>query len=310
MTLSVVFSIQIGLSPTEIVLPANLTNLVLAPWVRFTERHPLAGSSAFAVKISIERNRNAMNTKKLDGKVAIVTGASKGIGTAIAKHLAAEGAAVVVNYSSSKEGADRVVDEITKQGGKAVAVRANMAKKAEVERLFSETKKAFGRLDILVNNAGVYEFLPLEKVTEEHFHKHFDVNVLGLLLAIKEATKYFGSEGGSVINISSSASMSAPPTASVYSATKAAVDTITKSLAKELGPRKIRVNAINPGMVETEGLHAGGFVGSDFQKLFEAQSALGRIGQPDDVAPAVVFLASPDASWITGETLVVSGGYR
>jgi 3-oxoacyl-[acyl-carrier protein] reductase len=250
------------------------------------------------------------NTKKLDGKVAIVTGASKGIGTAIAKHLAAEGAAVVVNYSSSKEGADRVVDEITKQGGKAVAVRANMAKKAEVERLFSEAKKAFGRLDILVNNAGVYEFLPLENVTEQHFHKLFDVNVLGLLLAIQEATKYFGSEGGSVINISSSASMSAPPTASVYSATKAAVDTITKSLAKELGPRKIRVNAINPGMVETEGLHTGGFVGSDFQKLFEAQSALGRIGQPDDVAPAVVFLASPDASWITGETLVISGGYR
>ena len=250
------------------------------------------------------------NTKKLDGKVAIVTGASKGIGTAIAKHLAAEGAAVVVNYSSSKEGADRVVDEITKQGGKAVAVRANMAKKAEVERLFSEAKKAFGRLDILVNNAGVYEFLPLENVTEQHFHKHFDVNVLGLLLAIQEATNYFDSEGGSVINISSSASMSAPPTASVYSATKAAVDTITKSLAKELGSRKIRVNAINPGMVETEGLHAGGFVGSDFQKLFEAQSALGRIGQPDDIAPAVVFLASPDASWIAGETLVISGGYR
>jgi 3-oxoacyl-[acyl-carrier protein] reductase len=250
------------------------------------------------------------NMKKLDGKVAIVTGASKGIGTAIAKHLAADGAAVVVNYSSSKEGADRVVDEITKQGGKAVAVRANMAKKAEVERLFSEAKKAFGRLDILVNNAGVYEFLPLENVTEQHFHKLFDVNVLGLLLAIQEATKYFGSEGGSVINISSSASMSAPPTASVYSATKAAVDTITKSLAKELGPRKIRVNAINPGMVETEGLHTGGFVGSDFQKLFEAQSALGRIGQPDDIAPAVVFLASPDASWITGETLVISGGYR
>ena len=250
------------------------------------------------------------NTKKLDGKVAIVTGASKGIGTAIAKYLAAEGADVVVNYSSSKEGADRVVDEITKQGGKAVAVRANMAKKADVERLFSEAKKAFGRLDILVNNAGVYEFLPLENVTEEHFHKHFDVNVLGLLLAIQEATKYFGPEGGSVINISSSASMSAPPTASVYSATKAAVDTITKSLAKELGPRKIRVNAINPGMVETEGLHAGGSVGSDFQKLFEAQSALGRIGKPDDVAPVVVFLASPDAGWITGETLVVSSGYR
>jgi 3-oxoacyl-[acyl-carrier protein] reductase len=250
------------------------------------------------------------NTKKLDGKVAVVTGASKGIGAAIAKHLAAEGAAVVVNYSSSKEGADRVVDEIAKQSGKALAVRANVAKKAEIERLFSETKKAFGRLDILVNNAGIYEFLPLENVTEEHFHRHFDINVLGLLLAIQEATKYFGPDGGSVINISSSASTSAPASASVYSATKAAVDTITKSLAQELGPRKIRVNAINPGMVETEGLHEAGFVGSDFQKLFESQSPLGRIGQPNDIAPAVAFLASADAGWITGETLVVSGGYR
>src|SRR6266536_5038206 len=250
------------------------------------------------------------NTKKLDGKVAVVTGASKGIGAGIAKHLAAQGAAVVVNYSSAKEGADKVVDEITKRGGKAIAVQADVAKKKDIDRLFAETKKAFGRLDILGNNAGVFEFLPLEQVTEEHFHRHFDINVLGLLLAIQEATKYFGPEGGSVINISSSASVSAPAVASVYSATKAAVDTITKSLAKELGPRKIRVNAINPGMVETEGLHAGGFVGSDFQKLFEAQSALGRIGQPDDVAPAVVFLASPNASWITGETLVVSGGYR
>jgi 3-oxoacyl-[acyl-carrier protein] reductase len=248
-------------------------------------------------------------TKKLNNKVAVVTGASKGIGAGIAKHLAAEGAAVVVNYSSSKEGADKVVDEITKHGGKAVAVRADVAKKKDIERLFAETRKAFGRLDILVNNAGVYEFLPLEKVTEEHFHRHFDINVLGLLLAIQEATEYFGPEGGSVINISSSASSSAPPTASVYSATKAAVDTITKSLAKELGPRNIRVNVINPGMVETEGLHAAGFVGSDFQKMFESQSPLGRIGQPDDIAPAVVFLASSDARWITGETLVVSGGY-
>lgn len=247
--------------------------------------------------------------KKLHGKVAIVTGASKGIGAAIAKHLAAEGAAVVVNYSSSKEGADRVVDEISKQDGKALAVRANVAKKAEVERLFSDTKKAFGRVDILVNNAGVYEFLSLEDVTEDHFHKQFDVNVLGLLLATQEAVKHFGPEGGSIINISSSASISAPPTASVYSATKAAVDTMTKSLAKELGPRNIRVNVINPGMVETEGLHTGGFIGSEFQKMFEAQSPLGRIGQPDDIAPAVVFLASADAGWITGETLVVSGGY-
>src|SRR6266487_1922177 len=249
------------------------------------------------------------NTKRLDGKVAVVTGASKGIGAAIAKHLAAEGAAVVVNYSSSKEGADRVVDEIAKQDGKAIAVRADISKKADVERLFSEAKKTFGHVDILVNNAGVYEFLPLENVTEEHFHKHFDVNVLGLLLAIQQAVKHFGPEGGSIINISSSASMSAPPTASVYSATKAAVDTITKSLAKELGPRNIRVNVINPGMVETEGLHSAGFVGSEFQKMFESQSPLGRIGQPDDVAPSVVFLASSDAGWITGETLIVSGGY-
>ena len=250
------------------------------------------------------------NSKKLDEKVAVVTGASKGIGAGIAKHLAAEGAAVVVNYSSSKSGADKVVDEITKRGGKAIAVQADVAKKKDIDRLFAETKKAFGRLDILVNNAGVFEFLPLEQVTEEHFHRHFDINVLGLLLAIQEATKYFGPEGGSVINISSSASVSAPAVASVYSATKAAVDTITKSLAKELGPRKIRVNAINPGMVETEGVREGGFLGSDFQKMFEAQSALGRIGQPDDIAPAVVFLASPDAGWITGETLIISGGYR
>jgi 3-oxoacyl-[acyl-carrier protein] reductase len=250
------------------------------------------------------------NTKKLDGKVAVVTGASKGIGAGIAKHLAAEGAAVVVNYSSSKSGADKVVDEITKRGGKAIAVQADVAKKKDIDRLFAETKKTFGRLDILVNNAGVFEFLPLEQVTEEHFHRHFDINVLGLLLAIQEATKYFGPEGGSVINISSSASVSAPAVASVYSATKAAVDTITKSLAKELGPRKIRVNAINPGMVETEGVREGGFLGSDFQKMFEAQSALGRIGQPGDIAPAVVFLASPDAGWITGETLIISGGYR
>jgi len=254
---------------------------------------------------------NAMKskTKKLDGKVAIVTGSSKGIGAAIAKHLAAEGAAVVVNYSSSKRGAEGVVDEITKQEGRAIAVRGDVSKKADVQRVFAETKKAFGRVDILVNNAGIYEFLPLENVTETHFHKQFDVNVLGLLFASQEAVKHFGQEGGSIINISSSASMSAPAMASVYSATKAAVDTITKSLAKELGPRNIRVNVVNPGMVETEGLHAGGFVGSDFQKSFQEKSPLGRIGQPDDVAPAVVFLASPDARWITGETLVVSGGY-
>lgn len=250
------------------------------------------------------------HTKKLDGKVAVVTGASKGIGAGIAKHLAAEGAAVVVNYASSKQDADRVVDEIAKRGGRAIAVQANVAKKAEIERLFAETRKAFGKLDILVNNAGIYEFAPLEEITEEHFHKHFDINVLGLLLTSQAALKHFGPEGGSIINISSGASTSAPPGASVYSATKAAVDTVTKSLAKELGPRKIRVNAINPGMVETEGVRAAGFIESDFQKSFESQSALGRIGQPDDIAPAAVFLASSDAGWITGETLLIAGGYR
>jgi 3-oxoacyl-[acyl-carrier protein] reductase len=250
------------------------------------------------------------HTKKLDGKVAVVTGASKGIGAGIAKHLAAEGAAVVVNYASSKQDADRVVDEIAKRGGRAIAVQADVSKKAEIERLFAETRKAFGKLDILVNNAGIYEFAPLEEITEEHFHKHFDINVLGLLLTSQAALKHFGPEGGSIINISSGASTSAPPGASVYSATKAAVDTITKSLAKELGPRKIRVNAINPGMVETEGVRAAGFIESDFQKSFESQSALGRIGQPDDIAPAAVFLASSDAGWITGETLLIAGGYR
>jgi 3-oxoacyl-[acyl-carrier protein] reductase len=250
------------------------------------------------------------HTKKLDGKVAVVTGASKGIGAGIAKHLAAEGAAVVVNYASSKQDADRVVDEIAKRGGRAIAVHADVAKKAEIERLFAETRKAFGKLDILVNNAGIYEFAPLEEITEEHFHKHFDINVLGLLLTSQAALKHFGPEGGSIINISSGASTSAPPGASVYSATKAAVDTITKSLAKELGLRKIRVNAINPGMVETEGVRAAGFIESDFQKSFESQSALGRIGQPDDIAPAAVFLASSDAGWITGETLLIAGGYR
>ena len=247
---------------------------------------------------------------KLRDKVAIVTGASKGIGAAIARHLADAGAAVVVNYASSKEGADRVVADITRNGGKAIAVQANVAKQAEVERLFSEAKKAFGRLDILVNNAGVYEFVPLEDVTEEHFHKQFDLNVLGLLLASKAAVMHFGAAGGSIINISSVASTMAPANASVYSATKAAVDAVTRSLAKELGPRNIRVNAINPGMVETEGVHAAGLVESDFRKQLEAQTPLGRIGQPQDVAPVAVFLASTDAAWVTGETLLIAGGLR
>jgi 3-oxoacyl-[acyl-carrier protein] reductase len=250
------------------------------------------------------------NTKKLTGKVAVVTGASKGIGAAIAKHMAAEGASVVVNYASSKSGADKVVGEITAHGGKAIAVQADVAKKADIERLFAETKKAFGRLDVLVNNAGVYEFRPLEQVTEEHFHRQFNVNVLGLILTTQEAVKHFGSNGGSIINISSVASTSAPAGGSIYSATKGAVDTVTKSLAKELGARGIRVNAINPGMIETEGVHTAGFVGSDFQKHTESQTPLGRIGQPQDIATVATFLASADSGWITGEILHASGGYR
>ena len=247
---------------------------------------------------------------KLAGKVAVVTGASKGIGAAIARQLAAHGAAVVVNYASSKEGAERVVAEITGQGGRALALQANVARKADIERLFSETHKTFGRLDILVNNAGVYEFAPLEGVTEEHFRKLFDVNVLGLILTTQEAVKYFGTAGASIINISSGVSTLTPPNASVYSATKAAVDAVTRSLAKELGPRNIRVNAINPGMVETEGVHAAGFAESDFRKQLEAQTPLGRVGQTQDIAPAAVFLASSDAAWVTGETLLIAGGLR
>ena len=240
----------------------------------------------------------------------MVTGASKGIGADIAKHLAAEGAAVVVNYASSKQAADGVVDEISKRGGKAVAVQGDVAKKAEVERLFAATEKAFGKIDILVNNAGVYEFLPLEEISEEHFHRHFDTNVLGMLLATQEALKHFGPEGGSVINIGSLASSLTPPTAVVYNATKGAVDAITRTLAKELGPKKIRVNSINPGMIITDGVIAAGFDQSDFRKTFEAQTPLGRIGQTDDVAPAAVFFASDDSKWITGETLIIAGGLR
>ena len=247
---------------------------------------------------------------KLAGKVGVVTGASKGIGAEIAKQLAAEGASVVVNYASSKEGADRVAAEIKNRGGKAVVVKADVAKAEDIDHLFRETKKAFGRLDILVNNAGVYEFAPLEGVTEEKFHRMFDLNVLGLLLASKKAADYFGPDGGSIINISSLASTMAPANASVYTGTKAAVDAITRSLAKELGPRNIRVNAINPGMVETEGVHAGGFIESDFRKQMESQTPLGRIAQVEDVAPAAVFFASNDAQWITGESLVVAGGLR
>jgi 3-oxoacyl-[acyl-carrier protein] reductase len=249
---------------------------------------------------------------KLTGKVAVVTGASKGIGAAIARHLADEGAAVVVNYASSKEGAQRVVADITGKGGRAVAVQADVAKPADIKRLFAEAKQAFGRLDILVNNAGIYEFAPLQDVTPEHFHKQFDLNVLGLLLASQEAARHFGPGGGSIINISSVVATSAPPNTSVYSATKAAVDAVTKSLAKELGPRNIRVNSINPGMVETEGTTSAGITAneSDFRKQFEAQAPLGRVGQPQDIGPAAVFLASNDSGWITGETLYIAGGFR
>jgi len=249
--------------------------------------------------------------KKLDGKVAVVTGASKGIGASIALHLAAEGASVVVNYSSSREGADRIVGEINGNGGKAIAVQANLAKEGDVRRLFAETKKAFGRLDVLVNNAGVYEFKPLEEITAQHFHFMYDVNVLGLVLASQEAVKLFGERGGSIINISSVAATSAPPTASLYSGTKAAVDAITRSLAQELGAKKIRVNSINPGMVETEGVRAMGLEAeSDFTKKVLADTPLGRIGQPKDIAPVAVFLASEDSAWITGETIYVAGGLR
>jgi len=249
-------------------------------------------------------------SKKLTGKVAVVTGASKGIGAEIARELAAAGASVVVNYSSSKEAAERVVAEIAANGGKAVAVHANVTKKPDVERLFAETKKAFGNANILVNNAGAYEFSPLVEITPEHFHKQFDLNVLGLLFASQEAVRQFGKEGGSIVNISSVVATLAPPNASVYSATKAAVNAITRSLAQELGPNKVRVNSINPGMVETEGLHAAGISEGDFRRQIESQTPLGRIGQPQDIAPLAAFLASPDSSWITGESFYVSGGMR
>jgi 3-oxoacyl-[acyl-carrier protein] reductase len=247
---------------------------------------------------------------KLKNKVALVTGASKGIGAGIAKSLAAEGAAVVVNYASSKEGADRVVAEIVEKGGKAIAVQGDVSKASDVQRIFAETRKALGTLDVLVNNAGVYGFAPIEQVTEEQFHRMFNTNVLGLLLATQEAVKHFGPEGGSIINIGSTVSSITPPTTAVYTATKGAVDAVTHVLAKELGSKKIRVNSINPGMVETEGTHSFGIIGSDFQKQLEAQTPLGRIAQPEDIGPIAVFLASADSGWLTGETLLASGGLR
>jgi 3-oxoacyl-[acyl-carrier protein] reductase len=246
---------------------------------------------------------------KLTGKVAVVTGASKGIGAAIAKSLAAEGAAVVINYASSKAGADSVVSAITSAGGKAVAVRGDVSRAADAEGIIAAAVKSYGRLDILVNNSGVYGFSPIEAFTEEEFHRQFNVNVLGLLLATQAAAKHLG-EGGSIINIGSVVTRVTPPGSAIYSGTKGAVDAITGVLSRELAPRKIRVNSLNPGMVETEGVHSAGFIGSDFEKGTVAQTPLGRIGQPDDIASVAVFLASEDSRWLTGEHILAGGGLR
>jgi 3-oxoacyl-[acyl-carrier protein] reductase len=246
---------------------------------------------------------------KLTGKVAVVTGASKGIGAAIAKSLAAEGASVVVNYASSKSGADTVVNAITKAGGKAVAVGGDVSQAAEAKGIIDAAIKNYGRLDILVNNSGVYDFQPIETITEEHFHKIFNINVLGLLFTTQAAVPHLG-EGASIINIGSVVSSLTPPASSVYTGTKGAVDAITGVLAKELGARNIRVNSINPGMVETEGATAAGFIGSDFEKNAVAQTPLGRVGQVDDIATIATFLASNDSKWITGELIRAGGGLR
>lgn len=246
---------------------------------------------------------------KLQGKVAVVTGASKGIGAAIAKALAAEGASVAVNYASSKSGADAVVAAITEAGGRAIAVQGDVSKAAGAKGIVDTAIKTYGRLDILVNNSGVYEFAPLEEVTEEHFHRLFNINVLGLLLTTQAAAKHLG-EGASIINIGSGVTRITPPNSAVYTGTKGAVDAITGVLARELGPKKIRVNTVNPGVVETEGTHNTGFAGSDFEKAAVAQTPLGRVGQPRDIASIAVFLASDDAAWLTGEQLIASGGLR
>jgi 3-oxoacyl-[acyl-carrier protein] reductase len=256
------------------------------------------------------KNNHHHNMKKLANKVAVITGASKGIGAGIAKSLAAEGAAVVVNYASAKVGAEKVVAEIVANGGKAIAVQGNVSKSADVSRLFAETNEAFGAVDILVNNAGVYKFGAIEQITEEEFHNQFDTNVLGLLLTTQEALKSFNQNGGSIINIGSVVSSIAPIGSAVYTATKGAVDAITHVLSKELGSRKIRVNSINPGMVETEGTHTAGIIGSDFEAESVRSAPLGRIGQPEDIALVAVFLASEESRWLTGETLLAGGGVR
>jgi 3-oxoacyl-[acyl-carrier protein] reductase len=245
---------------------------------------------------------------KLAGKVAVVTGAAKGIGAGIARELGAAGAAVVVNYASDRVGAARTVADIASKGGKAIAVQADVSKAADVKRLFDETRKAFGRLDVLVNNAGIYKFFPIEELTDAEFQRQFGTNVFGLLQVTREAVPHFGADGGSIINISSIASRITPPGSSVYSGTKGAVDAITGVLAKELAPKKIRVNAINPGGVETEGTHAAGVLGSDFERQMIAQTPLGRLGQPSDIGPIALFLASSDSGWLTGEILQASGG--
>lgn len=246
----------------------------------------------------------------LKGKVAIVTGASKGIGAGIAKGLAAAGAAVVVNYASSREGADRVVADITAKGGKAIAVQGDVAEAADMKHLFAQTKASFGRLDVLVNNAGVYQFDPLEKVTEKEFHREFNTNVLGTLLTIQQALNYFGPQGGSVINISSIASLNPTPDSVIYAATKSAVDSITRSLAKEFGSRRIRVNAIAPGATVSEGIENAGLLGGEVEKQVIGMTPLGRYGQPDDIAKVAVFLASDASAWLTGERISASGGWR
>ena len=248
--------------------------------------------------------------KKLENKVAVITGASKGIGAGIAKRLAAAGASVVVNYASSREGADAVVAEIVSNGGKAIAVQGNVSNEGDVTRLFDETKKTFGPVDILVNNAGVYKFGGIEELTAEDFHTQFNTNVLGLLLATQGAVKNFNENGGSIINIGSVVSAITPVGSAIYSATKGSVDAITHVLAKEVGGKKIRVNSINPGMVETEGTHTAGFIGSELEAETVRTAPLGRIGQPDDIADVAVFLASEDARWLTGEILLTSGGVR
>jgi 3-oxoacyl-[acyl-carrier protein] reductase len=280
----------------------------------FYPRRPSSVSSRCLERADCDRDIKAGSQEhpvgKLNGKVAVVTGASKGIGASIAKAFAMDGASVTVNYATSKADADRVVDEIKRIGGMAVPVQADLSKATDVVRLFSEAKAAFGTVDILVNNAGVFDFAPLENITEDEFHRHFNINVLGPILAIREAVKYFGPLGGSVINISSLASESAGPNAVVYAASKAALDTVTRVLAKELGPRGIRVNAIAPGAVNTEGTRSLGIVGNDFEQRTIAQTPLGRFGQPDDISPVAVFLASDDSRWVTGERITASGGLR